>query len=47
MPEKSPSQRLRAVLFVLWEQRGSKGEFEEFYKESIERVIKRIKEELD
>jgi hypothetical protein len=47
MPEKSPSQRLRDVLYVLWEHRGSKGDFEQFYIASIEKVINRIKEELD
>ena len=43
---KTPSQRLRGVLFVLWQQKGSPGDFDGFYKEQIERVIDKIKEQL-
>lgn len=43
---KSPSQRIRAVLFVMWTQKGSSGDFEVFYKQQMERFIDRIKEEL-
>ncbi len=46
MKAKTPSQRLRASLYVLWEQRGSKGDFEEFYEDQMEKFIKRIKQEL-
>ena len=28
--DKTPSQRLRAVIFVAWEQGGSKGSFDDF-----------------
>lgn len=45
--EKTPSQRLRAALFVLWTQRGSKGEFTEFYRTHMERAIARVKQLLD
>jgi hypothetical protein len=44
---KTPSQRLRAVLFVRWQQLGSKGDFEDYYKKSIEYFIDQIKEKLD
>lgn len=43
---KSPSQRLRAVLFVYWKQLGSKGDFEIFYKQKMEYFIDKIKENL-
>lgn len=44
---KTPSKRLRSVLFVLWKQRGSKGDFEEFYRQKVELVIQEIKSKLD
>lgn len=44
---KSPSKRLRAVIFCLWKQRGEKGDFEVFYRRAIEKAINRIKDELD
>jgi len=45
--QKSPSQRLRAVLHVLWEQRGKKGTSEEFYRIKMEQIIEGIKEQLE
>lgn len=45
--EKTPSKRLRAVLFVLWKQNGGKGDFENFYREQVEKVIEHIKTKLD
>jgi len=47
MGGKSPSQRLRAVLFVLWEQRGKNGDFEAYYNTYMERFINTIKDNLD
>lgn len=44
---KSPSQRLRATLFVLWKQKGSKGDFEAFYRDNMEKAITRVKNLLD
>jgi hypothetical protein len=44
---KTPGQRQRAILFVWWKQLGSKGDFEEFYRQQIERVIDTIKSRLD
>lgn len=44
---KTPSKRLRSVLFILWKQRGSKGDFEQFYREKVELVISEIKSKLD
>ena len=40
--EKKPSQRLRAVLFILWKQRGEKEDFEVFYKIQMEKVIDKV-----
>lgn len=46
MDTKTPGQRLRAVLYVTWEQNGKKGDFETFYRSSIERIIEKYKEKL-
>ena len=43
---KSPSQRLRSVIFVLWKQKGGKGDFDSYYRMSLERLIDYIKAEL-
>ena len=46
--EKSPSKRLRNVLYVYWEENTSKKEpFDVFYKKSIEKLITGLKEKLD
>ena|SRR3990167_3961808 len=44
---KTPSQRLRAVLFVFWKQLGEKGKFEDFYSEKMESFIGLVKGKLD
>src|SRR5436190_12358280 len=44
--EKSPSQRLRAVLYIYWQQRKLKDDFELFYRRWMERCISQIKEQL-
>jgi len=44
---KTPSNRLRNTLFVLWTQEGSKGEFDEFYKKYMEKFINALKEKLE
>jgi len=43
---KTPSQRLRAVLFVQFKQTKMPGEFEDFYRRQIERMIDDIKSQL-
>lgn len=46
--DKTPSQRLRAVIFKFWELKTSKKiDFELFYKKEMSRIIERIKQELD
>jgi hypothetical protein len=45
--EKSPSARLRSVLWVLWEKKGGKPEdFEAYYKKKMEQIITRVKETI-
>jgi hypothetical protein len=43
---KTASQRLRAVLFILYKQKGD-GSFEDFYKTSMEKVIDHFKNKID
>lgn len=44
---KSPSARLRAVLFILWKQRNIQDDFELYYKIQMEKVIDRVKDMLE
>lgn len=45
---KTPSQRLRGVLFVRWEQLGRPtNDFEHWYSMAMEKLIDSIKEKLD
>ena len=44
---KTPSQRIRGVLYILWEQLGMKGDFNDFYREQMEKIIDSIKAKLD
>lgn len=43
---KTPSQRLRGCLYVLWQQRGAQGDFEAFYKMQMDKFINLVKEKL-
>lgn len=43
---KSPSQRLRNVLYKLWETTSREKTFEEFYITSMEDLIDKLKEQL-
>lgn len=45
--QKTPSKRLRATLFVLWQQEGSQGDFELFYRSRMEKLIDHVKSKLD
>jgi len=44
---KTPSKRLRDVLFVLFAQEGGKGDFELFYRERMEKLIEFVKGKLE
>lgn len=47
-PEKSPSKRLKNVLFVWSQQKGiAKENFDSFYRTEIEKIITHIKTKLD
>ena len=43
---KSQSQRLRNVLYKVWQQQ-EQGEFKEFYRHETERIIQHYKNKLD
>ena len=43
---KSPSQRLRAVMFLLWSRRADKTDFEAYYRQHMEIIIDQLKEKL-
>ena len=45
--EKTPSQRLRAVLYLLWDKKKTTDSFDIYYREYINRVIEKLKEGLD
>lgn len=44
---KTPSQRLRGVLFVLWQQQSDEQEFEVFYRKMMEKIINSVKQRLE
>ncbi len=43
---KSPSLRLRSTLWRLWEQNGGRGDFDEFYRQKMEKFINAVKDNL-
>jgi len=45
--QKSDSQRLRAVLYLLWEKQGKVGVFDDYYKRYMNRAIEVLKEKLN
>lgn len=44
---KSPSQRLRSVMFVYWKQEGSKEPFNQYWERWVEKQIDVVKDKLD
>lgn len=44
--QKSPSQRLRNVIYIYWKESGEPGDFDTFYKQKMESVIEFIKAKL-
>lgn len=44
---KTPGQRLRASLYIWWEQLGKVGDFEQWYKAKMEGFIDSVKQKLD
>jgi hypothetical protein len=45
--QRTPGQRLRAVLFVTWQQVGKPGDFEDYYRTRMNRIIDQLKAKLD
>jgi len=47
--DKSPSQRLRSVLYRYWEQKYSTAytNFDDFYKKTVDQICKQYKDKLD
>ncbi len=46
--DRTPSERLRAVIYVYWSQnRSAKEDFDTFYRRNMEKIIDRIKNELE
>ncbi len=44
---KSPSERLRNSLFVLWKSQNKGGDFDIWYKHQMERIIEQVKSRID
>ena len=44
---KTPSQRLRNILYIYWEQNSKQDSFDDFYKNKIEEIINHYKSKLD
>lgn len=45
--QKTQAQRLRGVVYRLWEQNGKKGNSEEYYRSVMESLIDQLKEKLE
>lgn len=45
--QKTPSKRLRSVIFLLWKNRGQNGSFETYYQTQMEQIIDQLKSKLD
>jgi hypothetical protein len=43
---KSPSQRMRSVIFLMWKQTGEELPFEVYYIQTMERIIDHLKSKL-
>lgn len=44
---KSQSQRLRAVIMVLWKQQGSKGDPQAYYNTYMQKLVEYVKSKLE
>lgn len=43
---KSPAQRMRAVIYLIWSEKGKHGDFEQYYRQIMESMIGQLKEKL-
>lgn len=44
---KTPGQRLRTLLYILWKQKSQEPDFESYYRRQMEKIIGSVKERLD
>lgn len=44
--DKSPAQRMRGIIYRIWEQKGKRGEFMDYYKSKMESLNDRLKDQL-
>lgn len=47
LSQKTQSQRLRAILFILWKQKPLDMEFEQYYKHRTEQIIEHLKSKIE
>lgn len=45
--QKTPSQRIRNVLYILWKQNPDGKEFEDYYKMRTEKIIEYLKTQIE
>ena len=45
--QRTKSQRLRGVIFKIWESKGSGGSFETYYQNYMETIITQLKEKIE
>lgn len=45
--DKTPSQRMRSVLYVWWKTKQDKNDFETFYKNKMGEIIEKIKSKIE
>ena len=45
--EKTPSERLRNVMYLAWKQKGELGDFESWRRKQMEYIINQYKDKLD
>lgn len=45
--QKTQAQRLRGVIYRLWEQNGKKGDSENYYRSVMESLIDQLKDKLE
>jgi hypothetical protein len=47
LEQKTPSQRLRNVIYILYQQSGQTTDFELYYKNTMEVLIQKLKDKID
>lgn len=45
--DKTPSKRLRSVLYILWKENKVEEDFETYYRKQVEKIIDHLKSKLD